>query len=73
VIDAYTVLRRLLSARLALLHVMRGLHRRQRWQYDRLAEFAVRLKALDGQTPEIPDYPDLHVPDELKSQFKDGV
>lgn len=70
-IDAFAVLRRLLSTRLALIRIVRSIYLRQRWQYDRLAEFAVRLKALDGQTPEIPEYPDLYVSDEIKRDFKE--
>jgi hypothetical protein len=49
----------------AFAEVLRTFARRDAWLRARLVELHLRVKALDGQTPEVPEFPPLEIPREL--------
>ena len=58
--------RRLIARERLLVGVLRDLSTQNRWLKARLVELHVRVKALDGVTPDPPPWPAIIVPPELR-------
>lgn len=63
--------RQQLARERALVGVIRVMVERDLWLRQRLIELHQRVKALDGITPQVPTWPPLQVPPELKGLLQE--
>jgi len=63
--------RQQLARERAIVGVLRVFVERDLWLRARLVELHLRVKALDGITPEVPEWPPLAIPPELEGLIEE--